>query len=258
MAKLTRKTQKIFAGSTTSDQITAFGTAKTTNPVYTTDIDKIQSDIFSQGWTPSLMSDLAPYLQDSNGLWYAITRQLAYIYQQGIAEWDAGTEYTQGSLVSKYNNDNLEIYMSLQNSNTNHQLNESGYWKKYDFNDKMNKDFSNATTQPWNDRLKTDLSNITTTSKQAMTNFTMPDYTAGISLSSGQFTPTTNGYWIGNVTDRRDSSLSLSVGDKTIFSSFYTQYDGSHPWCFPLAKGVTYTIGGSGWDRSAFYPCIGG
>lgn len=101
-------------------------------------------------------------------------------------------------------------------------------------------------------------SNSLLTNSSYVANFCMPDYTAGVSLSVGSFTPVTNGYWIGNVTDRSDSSLSLSVGGRTIFNSFYTQYDGSHPWCFPLAKGVTYTIGGSGWSRSTFYPCIGG
>lgn len=131
MARITRKTQKIFASNAQSDQITAFGTAKTSNPTYTTDVSAIQTAIYEQGWTPSLMSDLAPYLQDSNALWYAITTQIAYLYQQGIAEWDINTEYTQGSLVSRYNNGEIEIYMSLQNNNIGHKLTETSYWKQY-------------------------------------------------------------------------------------------------------------------------------
>lgn len=110
-----------------------------------------------------------------------------------------------------------------------------------------------------NGKADVDLSNATPAQTFIDTSigWDMPDYTAGISVSAGSFTPTTNGYWVGNVTDRSDSSLSLKVGTITIFDSFYTQYDGSHPWCFPLAKGVTYIIGGSGWVRSNFYPCIG-
>lgn len=129
MAKIQRKTQKIFAGSTTSDQITAFGTAKTTNPIYTTDLDTIQTDTYTQGWTPSLMSDLAPYLQDSNALWYLVTTQLAYLFQQGIAEWDAGTEYVKGSWVKSGGS----IYESLIDNNINHQVIDINYWQKADF-----------------------------------------------------------------------------------------------------------------------------
>ncbi len=85
----------------------------------------------------------------------------------------------------------------------------------------------------------------------------MPDYTSRTSVGTGNYTPARNGYWIGNVTDRSDSSLKLTANGTVIFDSFYTQYDGSHPWCFPLAKGATYNISGSGWSRSYFYPCIG-
>lgn len=127
MARLTRKFQKIFAGQADSDQITAFGTAKTSNPVYTSDIDQIQTDQYTQGWTPSLMSDLAPYLQDSNALHYSTTRQLAYLYQEGIAEWDASTEYGLNSLCKS----GETIYLSLQNGNIGHAVTESAYWKVY-------------------------------------------------------------------------------------------------------------------------------
>ena len=129
MARITRKTQKVFASSASSDQITAFGTAKTSNPTYTTDVDAIQTATYEQGWTPSLMSDLAPYLQDSNALWYATTKQLAYLFQEGIAEWDSGTEYGLGSWV-KYNK---SIYESTANNNINHQVSDTNYWQKADF-----------------------------------------------------------------------------------------------------------------------------
>lgn len=130
MAKLQRKTQKIFAGNTTSDQITAFGTAKTSSPVYTTDLDAIQTNTYTQGWTPSLMSDLAPYLQDSNALWFLITSQLSYLFQQGIAEWDAGTEYYIGSIVKVVSNDICKYYQSLTNNNVNNVVTDTSYWKE--------------------------------------------------------------------------------------------------------------------------------
>lgn len=127
MVRIERKTQKIFASNTGADQITAFGTAKTTNPEYTTDVAEIQSDVYLQGWEPSLVSDLAPYLQDSNGLWYATTKQMAYLFQEGIAEWDVDTEYGLNSICKSGDT----LYISLQNNNIGHLISEPTYWKIY-------------------------------------------------------------------------------------------------------------------------------
>ena len=66
MAKIERKTQKIFANNTSANQITAFGTAKNTSPEFTTDVSEIQTDIYLQGWSPSLVSDLAPLHNPAN------------------------------------------------------------------------------------------------------------------------------------------------------------------------------------------------
>lgn len=131
MAKLERKTQKIFCSNAGNDQITAFGTAKTASPLYTTDIDAIQTATFLQGWTPSLMSDLAPYLQDSNGLWYAITRQLAYVYQEGIPEYDVNTEYSNTSIVKQISGNDVKLFHSKQNGNIGRTLDDRNYWEEY-------------------------------------------------------------------------------------------------------------------------------
>ena len=231
MAKLTRKTQKIFASNTDSDQITAFGTAKTSSPEYTTDVDKIQSNVFLQGWTPSLMSDLAPYLQDSNGLWYAITRQLAYIYQQGIAEWDVNTEYTQGSLVSRYNNDEIEIYMSLQNNNIGNQLTESSYWKLYTLNQ--------------TNKLNIDVSNATTDTKENIVKWGMPDYSRTVTYSqTGNFTPSYNCLFMVYRFGAGDSSrFTVKFGSITLTDNGTGEFPGKGDRIFlPMLKGQTYNI----------------
>lgn len=130
MAKIERKTQKIFASNTSADQITAFGTAKTTSPEFTTDVAEIQTNTFLQGWSQSLVSDLAPFMQDSNGLWYMATKQLAYLFQEGIAEWDAETEYSIGSLVKTVSNNTCNFYQSIKNSNINNAVTDTSYWKE--------------------------------------------------------------------------------------------------------------------------------
>jgi hypothetical protein len=85
----------------------------------------------------------------------------------------------------------------------------------------------------------------------------MPDYTAGTSVGTGDYTPVRNGFLIGNATDRSDTSISVRLGSVVIIDSFSTSFEGSNSWCVPLAKGKTYTIGGGNWVRNNFYPCIG-
>lgn len=119
MAKITRQTQKIFA-SNTNGQITAFGTAKDAQPVYVNNAGAIQTSNFTQGWIPALTNDLAPFLEDSNGLWYMITSQVAYLLQEGIPEYDSNTEYFKGSLVKYTNGDgDVTVYKSTVDGNKN-------------------------------------------------------------------------------------------------------------------------------------------
>lgn len=131
MAKIERKTQKIFANNTSANQITAFGTAKNTSPEFTTDVAEIQTDIYLQGWSPSLVSDLAPFMQDSNALWYMATKQLSYLFQEGIAEWDSETEYHKGSLVKITDGIYCNIYKSIVDNNIAHLTNDATYWSLY-------------------------------------------------------------------------------------------------------------------------------
>lgn len=100
MAKITRATQKIFGDNAPGTQITAFGTAKTNNPVYTKDPALLQTAASLDGWEAAIEADKAPFEEDTNGLCYLITRQLAYLYQQGIPEWDSGTTYYTNSLCT--------------------------------------------------------------------------------------------------------------------------------------------------------------
>lgn len=117
MAKITRQQQKIFAGNS-NNQVTAFGTAKDAQPVYATSAGEVQTTSFSQGWIPALTNDLAPFLEDSNGLWYMITSQVAYLLQEGIPEYDTNTEYFKGSLVKYTNSDgDVTIYKSTVDGN---------------------------------------------------------------------------------------------------------------------------------------------
>lgn len=135
MGKINRATQKIFGSNANSTAITEFGTAKNENPTYITDgnVESIQANpSFLTGWVSSLEQDLAPFMQDSNALWYMITAQVAYLMQQGIPEYDAQTEYPAGALCKDEDiYGGIVIYKALQDmlgDNVGHATSEDTYW----------------------------------------------------------------------------------------------------------------------------------
>lgn len=129
MAKISRTKQEIFGSQAGSRQITAFGTAKSENPVYTTDVAAIQNSNYLYGWQPALLPDKAPYEEDMNALFYAITTQLAYLYQEGIPEYNAMTEYSNTAMVKS--TDGTTIYKSLVSQNLGNPLNNPTYWQVF-------------------------------------------------------------------------------------------------------------------------------
>lgn len=130
MPKIQRETQRIFAGNANSDLISAFGTMKTGVPVHSTDLDTLQNANYQQGWQDAILNDKAPYLEELNGVQYGFSKQLCYLFQEGIPEWDSETTYYKTSLVKFIDDSNkVKIYQSLQDNNTGHQLTETSYWQ---------------------------------------------------------------------------------------------------------------------------------
>lgn len=129
MPKLNRIKQEIFANQAGSLEVTAFGTAKDQTPVYTKDLSQIQNTNFLNGWQSAILSDKSPWEEDMNALFFAITTQLAYLFQQGIPEYDAETTYYIGSLAKVTSNQgNVTIYKSLTNENTGNPVTNDSYW----------------------------------------------------------------------------------------------------------------------------------
>nr|DAJ74729.1 MAG TPA: Baseplate structural protein [Caudoviricetes sp.] len=132
MAKIERNIQRIFANQAGSREITGFGTAKTETPVYTTDLNLIQNTNFLNGWQSALLPDKSPWQEDMNALFYAITTQLAYLFQEGIPEYDADTTYYIGSLCKVISNQgNITVYKSKTNDNTGNTPTEGANWSVY-------------------------------------------------------------------------------------------------------------------------------
>lgn len=131
MARIPRKNQKIFCGNDNGSNLAVFGTMKTGNPQYSTNIETLQSAIYEEGWQDAILNDKAPYLEEMNGLQYGLSTQIAYLLQQGLAcEWNKDTTYYKGSTVAIINNTAVNYYKSVADNNINHNpVNDDGtYW----------------------------------------------------------------------------------------------------------------------------------
>lgn len=100
MPALPRKTQQIFGSSLTpAGNIAVWGSLQAGAPAYSDDPDQIQSANFLQGLNGAVVGNRSPALEDLNGLFLLVTKQLAYLFQSGIPEWDPGTTYFTDSFV---------------------------------------------------------------------------------------------------------------------------------------------------------------
>lgn len=129
MAKITRKTAYIFAENAASNDVEQFASKQQTGtPNYTSDPAIIQAlSAWGDGWSQALNpTNNSEYKQDRNGVDLVATYQIAYILQQGIAEWDSGTTYYEYSFVS-YNG---QIYISTANDNLNNTPGSSSQWQQ--------------------------------------------------------------------------------------------------------------------------------
>lgn len=129
MAKIERKTQKIFAGNASSDDTAVFGSMITGTPVYTDDIEALQSTAYTQGWGKAIAANEAPFLEEMNGVQYGLSKQIAYLLQNGVPEYDAGTTYYANTSFCQVNG---VIYQSLTDDNTgNDPTTDTTNWKVY-------------------------------------------------------------------------------------------------------------------------------
>lgn len=128
MAKISRITQIIFGSQAPGSgvgTIGKFGSLAAGNPLASTDLTVIQSlGAWAKGWLFATVGNNGPELEDMNAFCFVVTTQLAYVLQQGIPEWDAGTTYYIGSVV----NSSGAIYKSLADGNLNHALTDTAWW----------------------------------------------------------------------------------------------------------------------------------
>lgn len=130
MAKLARFFQKIFASNAGNNELSEYGSFQASPPGNLYSGSTITPDIvqnlsnFEGGQYDAVGGSYSPTIQDHNSLFWLQTRQQAYLFQEGIAEWDAETIYFTNSFVKS----GSILYVSLQDNNTNHAITDGAWW----------------------------------------------------------------------------------------------------------------------------------
>lgn len=101
MAKISRQNHKLFGLSGSSDNFAKYGSLVAAAPIKSKDIATIQAlSAWDQGWQSAIYGankDLL--LEDLNAWCFEHSYQVAYIFQEGIPEWNATTTYYLDSVV---------------------------------------------------------------------------------------------------------------------------------------------------------------
>lgn len=136
MTKLARVKGKVFAGSAQLSDIGQFGSALAGTPTNTQDVATIQAlSAYDEGWNSAVITSRNyPPIEEVNGVLKTISYQTCYMLQEGIPEYDIGTEYSNTSIVKSVNGTRLDFYISLQNNNVGHALSDTDYWAKATLN----------------------------------------------------------------------------------------------------------------------------
>lgn len=127
MSKIARKTLNIFAnGASNNGQ---FGSAQAGTKVLSSDPAVLQAlPAWAQGWLDAtISSENLPTLEEMQGIQYIVTYELAYLFQEGIPEYDAGTTYFIDSIVKK--SGTVQLYKSLIDNNTGNALTNGSDWQ---------------------------------------------------------------------------------------------------------------------------------
>lgn len=136
MVKIKRQTQKIFAGNAVNSELAVFGSMVTGNPIYTDNLEALQSDKYELGWISAIAANEAPFHEELNGVQYGFSKQLAYLFQEGIPEYDNGTTYYKNSIIKSVDsNNNCKLYSSLKDNNLNKPLSDTTSWQALDFSE---------------------------------------------------------------------------------------------------------------------------
>lgn len=130
MSKITRVFQKIFALSAANNG--QFGSAKLGTKVTTLNVATLQGlGAYDTGWLDAVIVDSAgqptlPTLEETQSLNYINTYQLAYMFQEGVPEYDVSTTYYQNSIVKSPGT--YQLFGSKIDSNVGNATSNTSDW----------------------------------------------------------------------------------------------------------------------------------
>lgn len=127
MANLTRKQQKVFAESAVNNG--QFGSLQLGTKILTSDTDIIQAlAAYDNGWDDAtLSSEELPAIEEMQGLQFLFSRQIAYLLNKGIPEWEVNTEYFIGDIQREVGGTNL--YRSITDNNIGNVVTDVVNWE---------------------------------------------------------------------------------------------------------------------------------
>lgn len=132
LPNLERKDLKLFANDAAAqDNIAVFGSLASANPQFSKDIEAIQNlPAFLQGWAGAITGDASPALEDFNALFYVLFYQMSYLFQKGVAQWKATTDYYKGSFTTDGNG---ALYASIVDNNVGNDpaTDDGTHWNKF-------------------------------------------------------------------------------------------------------------------------------
>ena len=125
MAQITRFLQKIFGKD--SAGIGVFGSAAAGTPTLATDAEDVSNlAAYEDGFeAATITAEEFPALEDVNGLFFQLTTQLKYLFQQGMPEYLATETYYENNFVKS----DAKIYVSKTNDNTGNALSDTDHWE---------------------------------------------------------------------------------------------------------------------------------
>lgn len=130
MSRLSRFTQKLFGSTAGTNEMSEFGSLAAGTPARYTGATITPTIIqtlgnFLGGWKSAQVGSGNPAIEDMNSLCYLYAYQLSYMLQNGVPEWDSGTTYFIGQVVTDGTG---KAYSSLVDNNTNHVVTDLTKW----------------------------------------------------------------------------------------------------------------------------------
>lgn len=128
MPRINRVKAQIFAEASNNNGV--FGSLQTGTKLLSNDIKTICSlPAYSAGWDEATISgDKLPAMEEMQGLQYVNSKQIAYLLNQGMPEYDPETTYYKNQFCSV----GQFFYYSLVDNNLNHEPESSPtFWARY-------------------------------------------------------------------------------------------------------------------------------